>query len=401
MKGGYQGKILRVDLSESRITKEELNWEAARNFIGGSGLAAHYLYEGTGPETNPLGESNQLIFMTGPFTGTPVLASDRFAVVAKSPLTGIWGESDCGGHWGETLKKCGFDGIIIQGKSSIPVFLKVENNTAEIIKANDLWGLDTFQTDKILKERLGAKVEIACIGPAGENQVKIAGIFTEGMHARVAARCGLGAVMGSKNLKAITVCGNQKTPIANKKDLISMIRKITPEVKKNLDVLTQFGTSINIECLEPLGDIPIKNYSVGSWKEGVAKLCTEKLNEKYLVNNYHCGRCVVGCGRVVKLSANDQSVTELGGPEYESLAMLGMNCMINDLEGVLRITELCNRMGIDVISTGNIIAFAMEAFEKGMITEADTGGLTLRWGNVDVVLILIKQIAQKKGSVYF
>ncbi len=385
MNGGYQGKILRIDLVKKIVSDEKLDFKAAQNFIGGSGLAAHYLIKETDSEKDPL------VFMTGPFTGTAVPGSDRFAVAAKSPLTGIWGEADCGGKWGEMLKKCGYDGIIIEGRSSTPVYLYVENNKATIMNAEELWGMDTFQTTDFLENKHGQKTRTACIGPAGEKQVKIAGILTEGIHARMAARCGLGAVMGSKKLKAVTVYGNQSSPCAHKNELISSIRQISKSLKENLNILTTYGTAVNISYIEPLGDIPIKNFSQGTWQEGVDNLNADKLNEYFLKDNYYCGRCIVGCGRVV----NNKIM--LGGPEYETLAMLGMNCMVSSLDGVIRMMELCNRMGIDVISTGNIISFAMEAFEKGLITEADTEGINLTWGNVEAILSVIEQIAQKKG----
>ena len=281
MNGGYQGKILRVDLQDRSCKDEKLDLKAAEDFIGGSGLAAHYLFKETGSDTDPLGKDNALIFMTGPFTGTAVPASDRFAVAAKSPLTGIWGEADCGGKWGEMLKKCGYDGIIVKGISPAPVYLSVENNKAEILDAEEIWGMDTFQTTDYLADKHGPKIKTACIGPAGEKQVNIAGILTEGIHARMAARCGLGAVMGSKKLKAITVSGNQKSPCMNKEQLTSSVRKISKNIKEYLDIITKYGTALNIAYIEPLGDIPIKNFSQGAWQEGVDNLNVNRLNELY------------------------------------------------------------------------------------------------------------------------
>lgn len=397
MVGGYMGKILRVDLTERKVWTEDLDMNVARKFLGGSGLAAKYLFEETSADTDPLGPDNLLIFMTGPFTGTIVPNSGRHAVVARSPLTGIWGEGDVGGTWGVGLKKAGYDGIIVKGKASTPVYLWVHEDGVEIRDAGHLWGKDVFEVDELIKSETNPKAVISAIGQAGENLVKLANVISDGLDARAAGRGGLGAVMGSKNLKAIAVYGTKRPSVADEEGLRALTKEMAASMRERTQGMARFGTAGGLQAMEELGDLPIRNWYQGSWPEGAAKIGGQKMAETILTKNYHCGACVIGCGRVVKLSHGDYAGVEQAGPEYETLGTLGALCLIDDLEAIALGNEYCNRYGLDTISTGSAIAFAMECWEHGLITAKDTDGLSLEWGNAEAMLELIHRIAKRQG----
>ncbi len=396
--GGYMGKILLADLSISHFEVFSPTINDLRLYIGGTNLAAKYLYEMTDPQTDPLGPDNPLIFMVGPLTGTKVTTSSRHTIVSKSPLTGIWAESDVGGAWGVGLKRCGYDGLIIRGRSAAPSIIVISEDGCEIIDAGDVWGLDTFETDNTLKDRMGSKINVACIGPAGEMQVPISSIMHDGRHARAAGRCGLGAVMGSKLLKAVIVKpGTLKAIVYDQERLDNSLKKAIPVIKQKTARLRNHGTASGVIPNAELADMPAKNWSVGDWVEGARMISGEALTEQFLVKRYHCPGCVIGCGRTVKITKGAFAGTEAAGPEYESLAGLGSMCLIKDLEAVVEATDLCNRLGLDTISAGSVIAYAMEIFEKGLIGLADTGGVKLDWGNSAAVIWLLQRIANKEG----
>ena len=398
MFNGYMGKILRIDLTDKSIAEEELREEDLRQFFGGSGLSAKILSEETDGKTDPLGPENVLIYLTGPFVHTPVPTSGRHSIVAKSPLTGIWGESDVGGKWGVWLKSLGYDGLVVKGVSEYPVYIYLRTGKIEIRDAKHLWGKDTYEIDGFLQEELGHEVAISCIGIAGENLVKFASIMHEGKHARAAGRCGLGAVMGSKKLKAIVLKrGNLKPPIHNQSELLKDIKKIVPLLKEIKKDSTLYGTSRSITPGEALGDLPIKNWQLGNWSEGAEKINGRKMAETILVGRYSCHGCPVACGRVVKISSGPFSPVDGGGYEYETGALLGSNCLVDNMEAISKANELCNRYGMDTIATGSAIAFAMEAFERGILTEADTNGLKVNWGDPEVLLKLIELIVKREG----
>lgn len=395
--GGYTGKVLRVNLTDGSWRDEVFDDDTLRKYIGGSGLAAKILYEETDGQTDPLGPENVLIFMTGPLTGTKVPTSGRHAIVAKSPETGIWGESDIGGHFGVALKKAGYDGIIFNGKSPKPVYLWINDGKVEIRDAAHIWGKDTYEIDEIIKSETSPDAVITAIGPAGEKMVKIAAVMSDGKDGRAAARGGLGAVMGSKNLKAVAAWGSFKPSVHDSEKLKESMKRIVPGIVKNNKGMTDFGTTVSMEATEECGDLPIKNWREGSFAEGAKKTSGQTMAETVLVDNYYCGSCVVGCGRTVKVTSGKFAPVDGAGPEYETMASLGSYCMIDDLEAICLGNELCNKYGIDTISTGSVIAFAMECYEKGLITKEDAGGLDLSWGNPDALIGLIHQIGQKKG----
>jgi aldehyde:ferredoxin oxidoreductase len=395
---GYIGKILRADLTHSKVQLEELKEEWALQFIGGSGLGAKYLYEMTNERTDPLGPENPLIFMTGPFTGTAVPLSGRHGVVSRSPLTGIFGESDVGGSWGANLKKAGFDGIIVTGRSEKPVYLWVHNGKWEIRDASHLWGKDTYEIDPILRGETHEKAVVSTIGQAGENQVPMAAIMTDGKDGRAAGRCGMGAVMGSKNLKAIAVYGTENVPLYDSGIVGRLPKEYGAQINKNAESFRKYGTAGSLSTFEAMGTLPLQNWKfVGRWEESAEKINGFTISETVLTGRYFCYACILGCGRKVKIESGPYAGVDGAGPEYETLALIGSNCLIDNLEALCYANELCNRFGLDTISTGAAIAFGMEAYEKGLIDREDTGGIELQWGSTDALIEMIKMIAKKKS----
>jgi len=397
MPKGYMGKILRVDLTNKTLSEEKIDDALYRKYIGGVGLQAYFLYKETDEKTDPLGPENRLMFMTGPFTGSGLPSSGRHSVVAKSPLTGIWGESDVGGYWGIGLKGTGFDGVIVQGASDSPVYIYIDENGAQILDATDLWGKDTFETDKLLKQKHGKNIVVQSIGQAGERLIPIACIMTDGMDARAAGRCGLGAVMGSKKLKALVVKGHKKAEIHDPDTLRKEITELAKFQKANRGGMHEHGTAEGLLGNELSGDLPIRNWKWGAWGRKSEKITGEVITEKYLISRFHCGNCVIGCGRTIKIENSKYGSMEGAGPEYETIACFGSNLLIEDLEAICKANDLCNRYGLDTISTGGVIGFAMECYEHGLITKADTDGLELTWGSPEALLGLIEMIVNKKA----
>ncbi len=393
---GYMGKILRVDLSTEKIDEKDLKRKDVRDFIGGSGLGAKFLYELTGPETDPLGEDNVIIFMTGPLTGTKAFSSDRFEVITKSPLTGIYAESDCGGRWGSTLKRSGYDGIIIRGKAKRPVYLWIHNRVVEIRSAAGIWGLDTFQAQAKLKKK-NPQAEVACIGPAGERLVKYAAIVTSGVDARVTGRAGCGAVMGAKKLKAIVVSGDRQFSISDQLGLDRFFKKYAKNMVEASQGLRFAGTSGGVPRAEIKGDLPIKNYSERRFKYA-SKISGQEMARTILKKRYYCGRCVIGCGRIIEIEKGPYKTDGvIGGPEYETIGMMGSNLLIHDIKAIAKFNELCNRYGMDTISTGSVLAMVMECYERGLVSKKDLDGIDLIWGNSKAVITMINKIGRREG----
>ena len=394
---GYMGKILRVDLGTGSIKTENLDFDQIELVVGGSGLGAGILFNEMVNKNDPLDHGNPLIFATGPVTGTNSFNSDRFEVIGLSPLTGIYGEANAGGHWGGTFKKCGFDALVLTGKAENPVYIKIENNKAEIKPAEFIWGNDTFTATEKLKEIEGSGCEAAVIGPAGENIVKSANIISDGRHGRCIGRCGFGAVMGARNLKAIAVQGSMKIEVADAEGLKAVNKRLGPTMKTNPAPMREAGTANGLDHCEYVGNFPVRNWSVGRWTEGAEKITGYTMTEKRLINNYSCGHCAIGCGRVVESAEGPHKGKDVAGPEYETLALLGANCLVDDLDGIIAANELCNRLGIDTISAGNVIGFAMEAAEHKLIEAVLPNGLPIKWGDPAVVLELIRMIAAREG----
>jgi aldehyde:ferredoxin oxidoreductase len=394
---GYMGKILRIDLDNLTFMDELIEEKKVRMFIGGSGLGAKYLLDECDPNVDPLGPENPLIIMTGPFCGTKVPTSGRHAVVTKSPLTGIFAESDVGGNWGHKFKKSGFDGMIIKGRASHPTYIFLDDGRLEICEASFLWGKDTRETDEILKEAHGKDVEIMSIGVAGERLVRFASMITDGKEGRAAGRCGVGAVMGSKNLKAIVVRGTKNVEVYDDSLLSKSIKEITPKIVESSAGMNKFGTASGVIGHESYGNFPVKNWSVGRWPEGAEKISGQRMAETILTGKYFCKNCIIGCGRKVKITSGPYAGVDGAGPEYETLGTLGSLCYIDNLEAIAYASELCNKFGMDTISAGSVIAFAMEAYERGLITKKDTGGLELQFGNHESMIEMVKQIGNREG----
>jgi aldehyde:ferredoxin oxidoreductase len=393
---GYLGKILRVDLSASRLWDEPLNEDYVRHFVGGSGLAARYLYDLLDRHTDPLGPQNPLFFLTGPLVGTPMTSAGRYSVCARSPLTGIWGEANSGGFFGPELRAAGYDGVLITGRAEQPAWLSIVDGQAQLHEAGDLWGSDIYATQTRLRQALGdSKARIACIGLAGENQVKLAGIAND--HGRLAARTGMGAVMGSKNLKAIAVRGSRRLSLAAPEEFKAVASQILGQYKEDFSAqnLREVGTAGYVNLAYMLGDIPIRYFQLGEHPP-TEELSGVTLREQYLVRNTACYRCVIACGRESR-SPGFEADGKVDGPEYETVGALGSLLMIFDLPAVIHAGHLCNLYGLDTISMGVTIGLACELFERGLLTAADTSGLEIRYGDAQMVYRLIELTALRQG----
>ena len=391
---GYMGKILRVDLSAGEMRDEPLNEEYARAFVGGSGLAARIIYDIIDSDTDPLGPENPLVFMTGPLVGTAMPSAGRCSVCALSPLTRIWGEANTGGFFGPELRFAGYDGVIITGQAKKPVWLSIVNGRAELHDAADLWGSDTYATQEHVRQALAdPKARVACIGVAGENQVLMAAVMNDG--GRCAARTGMGAVMGSKKLKAIGVRGSAKVPLADPEGLKSMAREINTYLKDDLAAQTfnLAGTAGAVDTLLMYGDMPIRYFQQGEW-ENASNLSGVPMVDQYLNRSYTCYRCPIACGRETR--APSYGLKKVDGPEYETLAALGSLVMVDDLEAVIYAGHLCNLHGLDTMSVGCTIALACEMFERGILGPADTGGLEIHYGDAKTMHRLIEMIARRE-----
>lgn len=395
--GGYMNRILRVDLTTGEISSEELDFETAAQFIGGRGYGAKILYDELKPGTDPLGPDNKLIFMTGPLTGTAAPTSGRFSVSTKSPATGTIFDANSGGYFGVELKRSGYDGIIFEGKSSKPVYLSIINGEARLNDASALWGLDTTQTEDRLKQIVGDPfARVACIGPAGERLVKIAAIMNE-KH-RTAARGGVGAVMGSKNLKAIVVRGRAEIPLANRYAFMKEVKRTIQVLKGHPitgDGLARYGTSVLVHIINKAGIFPVRNYSTGVFEEA-EKVSGEYMSKTILRGKKGCFACPIMCGRITQPRLPTGETIETEGPEYETVWALGPNCGISDLNAIAVANDLCNKLGVDTISMGQAIGFLMACAEKGKVKPSEIG-LDAKFGDTEALLKLIRMTAYREG----
>ncbi len=398
MKNGYWQKLLRIDLTNKKILVEPIAEEDLRRFIGGAGLAAEILRREIPVKIAPYDPKNLVIFGTGPFQGPAIPGGAKFSIVGISPVTGTFGDTAAGADWGPALKDAGYDMLVIEGVSEKPVYLHIVDDRVEIKDASHLSGRDTYETiDAIHTETGDRKLSIAAIGPAGEKQVAIACVVID-KHS-FAGRCGMGAVMGSKGLKAIAVRGTQK-PEMNEPDKVKELikhyqRQISDEVKEN--GFREHGTPGLCETAEGLGDMPIKYWEGDVWPEGAKKLGAPNFTEALNAKPYPCKFCPVGCHRNIKITDPVKYALEGIGPEYETLGMMGTNLLIDDPKAVAKGNDMANRLGLDTISAGAMVGFAIECFEKGWITTEDTDGLELKWGNPEVLFKLLDQIGNKEG----
>jgi aldehyde:ferredoxin oxidoreductase len=397
----YNGKILRVNLTTDKITTDKLNGTVARTFLGGRGLGAKILFDELGPDVDPLGSENKLVIATGIVTGIPFPGNSCHSVMAKSPLTGIWGEAHAKGFFGPELKRTGYDAIIVEGKAQAPVYLWVNNDDVELCSATHLWGEFTRETQRaIQREVKQEEVQVGAIGPAGENLVRFANIVFGFNH--VAGRTGMGAVMGSKNLKAIAVRGTRRIQYAHEERLVELLRTklLEKEALKGPywpDGLYKFGSLADLSYWQTTGRLPTMNFRRCLF-DGAEAISAETLAESdFVVRHIACPYCSVACNRAVKLRHPYVVDPDYAAPEYESLAALTSLCMIDELAAGLKAIELCNKYGMDTISTGVSIAFAMECYEKGLLRKEDLGGSELTWGDHEAALQLIDRIARREG----
>ena len=396
MANGYAGRFLHVDLTNGRCSPFTVEDDRLRKFIGGSSLGAKLLLDGYPLDADPLAPESPLMVMTGPMVGSGFPGTSRFAVCAKSPLTGIWGESACGGTFGPELKKAGYDGIVITGRAEKPVVLSIVEGEAKLTDASGLWGKDIYETTDLLKEA-DKRAKTLVIGPAGENLVRFAAIGNDKGH--FVGRTGLGAVMGAKRLKAISVRGEEKLPKADEARFRELQREAVQQIKDSAlaGSLHAMGSDANMDIGMINGDVPVKNWSVGEDFDLSSALSGPTLSETYLTRAHACAHCPVACKRVVKVPDGPFQTEEGPGPEYETCGTFGTMIMNRDLAGVIKANEICNRLGMDTISCGAAIAWAMELFEKGTLTVKETDGLDLAWGNMESVLALLPRIARREG----
>lgn len=397
MRGGYRGAVLRIDLSRGAVQREPLDESLAIRYIGGRGFTSRLQYDVIAPDADPLGPENVLIVAPGPLTGTPVASTSRFTIGARSPLTGILGDANSGGIWGAVLKRAGYDLLIISGQSEQPVSLWIDDGRVELRDARHLWGRDSRETVQILKDEHGRSASIACIGPAGENQVRFSALVEDTEH--LAARSGMGAVLGSKRLKALVVRGTAAVPLddpAAFKALSAELADILKTDRRSGKELLDYGTTSLMEHHATIGFLNTRNYTGGDF-EGLEKIDGEALNASYFVRATACYRCPCKCDRYSEVNEGEFAGTRVGGPEYATMAAFGPGCGNENLAAILRANELCNLYGLDAIETGNLIAFSMELYERGILTKAETGGLELNWGNYRAMVELIHRIAYREG----
>jgi aldehyde:ferredoxin oxidoreductase len=396
MSNAFVGQILRVNLTAGTLYTEELNPVWTRQTLGGAGLATRYLLELTSPGIDPLGPQNVLIFMTGALTGTPSASASRYSVVAKSPQTGYWGQSNSGGFFGPAMKWSGFDGVIFEGVSPEPVYLLLMNGKAELRKADHLWGLTVPECDERLQAEIGKPVNVACIGPAGENLVRYAAIMNN-KH-RAAGRTGMGAVMGSKRIKAIACAGNQKIALSNAQEFM----KVTQRQREYMDesvikiVMETYGTNMIADLVNMRGGYPTQNWQQGTFEQ-IDNVNGQAMTDQILVEGVRCFACPVACGRGTEIREGKWKGSHGEGPEYETVDTLGAMCGIDDINAIAMANYRCNEYGLDTISAGATIAFAMECYQRGIINKDQTDGLALQFGDADLVVDLIERIALRKG----
>ncbi|MFC4540979.1 aldehyde ferredoxin oxidoreductase family protein [Halosolutus amylolyticus] len=393
------GTTLRVDLTDRTVTTERIDDELVETYLGGTGLAARILYDELEPGVDPLGPANKLVFATGPITGTRAPTSGRHSVSALSPLTGILGEATSGGDWGSALRRAGFDLVIVEGEADDPVYLHVEDGEYELRDASDLWGLDVPETTERIQDDVGEDAVVSTIGRAGENEVRFAAVMNDVK--RAAGRTGMGAVMGAKQLKAISVIGtgDPHHHIDDTEAYRDLTLELTQTVTQTPSTKTRrdHGTAAAIEEeSEVFDNLPTKYFEKGEF-DGAWDISGPRMSEDYLTNVYACGQCPIACGRVVSMESDRfGSLSDQGGPEYETLASFGSLSMNDDFESIARANELCNRYGLDTISAGHVVAFAIAAQDRGLVDENETG-MDLDWGNEEEIVELVHRIADRDG----
>ncbi|MHA1902482.1 MAG: aldehyde ferredoxin oxidoreductase family protein [Candidatus Thorarchaeota archaeon] len=395
--GGYTGQILRVKLDDSSFEIQKLPSDWVKDYIGGDGFAAKLLFEEVSGGADPLGGDNKLIIATGPITGTLWPMSGRTVFVSKAPLTGIWGESHVGGFLGAELKYAGYDMLVVEGKSESPVYIMIQDSDLQIIKAKDFWGMKTNEvTTAIQQKHNDPDIQVGAIGPAGEHLVKYSSVIVN--HARAAGRTGMGAVMGSKNVKAIAIRGHGPVHVADHDGFVDFAKEAHNRVGTNPQAreMGKWGTWILTSVKQEIGELPTYNHRTGVF-EGWEKLSGEYIRPRFTISDRACFGCSLGCKKMNYVKDGLFAGTLEEGPEYEGLMAFGSALGIDDYPTTLKANQICNQFGMDIISVGATISFAFEAYENGIITEKDTGGLRLEWGNREQTIKLLEMIAERKG----
>ncbi len=393
---GYHGKILHVNLTTGSLTVEEPDEIFYRTYMGGSAMGLYYLLKNTPPGTDPLAPENTLALMDSVLTGLPIAGQSRMCATARSPLTNMVGDSQCGGFWPAELKFSGFDGIVIWGRAEKPVYLWVHDGQAELRDAAHLWGRVTHDVQRALEDELGdRRIQVLGIGPAGENGVRFAAMMN--MSNRANGRTGMGAVMGSKNLKAIAVRGKQRPEVCDREALKALAKWGADNTEDVMGSMTLLGTTALIRTQQGRGGLPGYNYDSGVF-DGFEGISGQTMRETILKETDTCYACTVRCKRVVENKEGPYVLDPAyGGPEYETLSMLGSYCGVSDLKAVAYANQLCNMYGMDTMSCGATIAWAMDCYAHGIISEADTGGLALNYGDGEMVTRLVEMIARREG----
>ena len=394
---GVCGKLLEIDLTTGKTKNITISDEMVEKYLGGRGLGARLLFDMVPANTDPLSPENVLIFLTGPLTGTMVPGSSKFVVITKSPLTHGWCDSYSSGRISVELKKVGYDGMVIRGKSNHPCYLRIDSKGVELREANLIWGRDSFETEKMLRESEGeAPVGVSSIGPAGERLCRFACINSDLY--RQAGRGGVGAVMGSKNLKAIVVKGKKAMDLHDRKRLIELNRENYQRAKKSVvaQARMKYGTPLTLNITHTGGILPTKNFQFGTWEKALEKIDSVGVY-KSTISHKACLSCFTHCGMITRVSEGKYKGSELEGPEYETLGMFGSNQLIDDLPAIIQANILCDKLGLDTISTGNVIGFIMECFERELISSRETDGVDIRFGDREASLGAIEMIAYRQG----
>ncbi|MCW3489151.1 aldehyde ferredoxin oxidoreductase family protein [Dethiobacter alkaliphilus] len=392
--GSVLGKILRVNLTTGEVKKEELSNEQAKAFIGGRGLGGKMLADEIPVGIDALSEENKLFFITGPLSGTAAPTGGRYMVVTKSPLNDVIASSNSGGFWGAELKFAGYDMLIVEGKADAPVYISIKDDIVEVKPADHVWGKNTNETTDMLLEEFGdSKARVANIGTAGEQLSRIACIMND--RSRAAGRSGVGAVMGSKNLKAIVVRGSGKVEVAEPEKFKATIKDAMAKIKANGvtgEGLPAYGTAILVNIINEAGIFPTNNFQYGTFAQA-DEISGEAIAEKYMIKKDPCFRCPIACGRYCEVDGEQG-----GGPEYETVWAFGSDCGVGDLKSIIKANNACNEVGVDTISAGATIAAAMELYQRGLVKEEElAGGPDLKWGNSEAVIEWVKRMSDKDG----
>jgi len=391
---GYAGKILRVDLTTGKVEKEPLRVDFAKTFLGGKGFGGKILYDEVPPKIDPFDPQNRVIISNGPLTGTGAFAP-KCSFVTKSPLTGGWLDCMLGGFVGPELKFAGYDVLVVSGKAPEPVYLYIQDKKVELKKAGHLWGKSTHETETEIKEEVGdSKTKVASIGPAGENLVRFACIT--GDLYRQAGRGGIGAVFGSKNLKAIAVRGTGKVTLAHRDDFIKHTRELNKALKESGETMTTYGTMWLVDPMNDYGMLPTRNFQLAVFEQA-KKINGDRLVKTLKTKDVGCHACTLRCSNFVEVKRSEFGAFQLEGPEYETTCLLGSNCGLDNLKAIAYLNLLCDQLGMDTMSTGNILAYVMECVQRRILTKNDLDGIALRWGDHKGMIALIRKIACREG----